>query len=419
VLELIWNNVRYRDSVKMDNYSMMAALRVAERRVNRLVAKYGYETVRDCVGEMFNRTERAVRQQIRDIPDGTYYGESATDDDGTVHDEPVWVRCKATVKGDEITLDFSDSDDQRKGFVNAIYATTYSISLAAFFLFLDPELSEYHNEGSMRPVTMIAPEGKVVNARYPATVGASPVNVGRQIMESTLSALSSALPHKAMGAWGRRYGHYLYGTDPRTGEPYLQTTFDCDGGAGGVYGHDGYQGTISLTTLGSVNRGNVEELENRFPWRCITYEFAEDTSGAGRWPGGSGIHWEWLNEGSDAGMATGSGEGETTFGPGAQGGESTPPQQAWIRDGEELIPVRSHRMYQIRSGQILYKVSGGGAGVGDPKEREPEKVQRDVRDGFTSLARAREVYGVVLDPATLAIDHEATRRLRASSAPAE
>ncbi len=404
--------MRFRDSVRMDNYAMMAALKMAENRVHQLVDKYGVETVLACVDQMLDRTERAVREEISRIPDGTYYGESATDDDGTVIDEPVWVRCRATVKGDQLTLDFSESDDQRKGFVNAIYASTYSISVAGAFLFLDHTLADYHNEGSMRPITVIAPEGKVVNSRYPATIGASPVNVGRQIMESTVAALSQAAPIKAIAAWGRRWGHYLFGTDPRTGESYLQTTFDMDGSAGAVYGYDGYQGAVSLTSLGSVNRGNVEELETRFPWRCLKYELAPDTCGAGKWRGGNGIHWEWVNEGSDAGMATGSGEGATTFGPGALGGHSTPPSRAWIRMGDEKIPVTSHRMYQIKSGAVLCKISGGGAGVGNPFDREPEKVQKDVREGLISLETARRDYGVVLDPETLNIDWEATARLR-------
>jgi N-methylhydantoinase B len=413
VLELIWNNVRYREAVKMDNYAMIAALNVAERRAMDTVERYGVDTVLACVEEMYQRTERAVREEIRRIPDGTYHGEAATDDDGTVHDEPVWVRCAATVQGDELTLDFSASDDQRKGFVNAIYASTYSISTAGMFLFLDPALADFHNEGSMQPVTIIAPEGKVVNARYPATVGASPVNVGRQIMESTVMALSQAVPGKAVAAWGRRWGHYLYGTDLRSDEPYLVTTFDPDGSAGAVYGYDGYQGAVSLTTLGSVARGNVEELESRFPWRCIKYELAPDSAGAGRWAGGNGIHWEWLNEGSEAGMATGSAEGQATFGHGALGGRSTPPSRAWIKRHGESIQVDGHRMYKVQTGDVLLKISGGGAGVGDPLEREPKKVQRDVRDGLLSIQRAREDYGVVLDAGTLQVDEAATAAVRA------
>jgi N-methylhydantoinase B len=119
-----------------------------------------------------------------------YYGESATDDDGTVLDENVYVRLEATVKGDELILDFSKSDGLRRGFVNCTYSSTYSRAVAGSFLFFDSALAEFHNEGSMRPITVIAPEGSVVNATYPATVGGSPVNVGTQVLEATVNALS-------------------------------------------------------------------------------------------------------------------------------------------------------------------------------------------------------------------------------------
>ena len=124
------------------------------------------------------RTEIAVREEIRKIPDGVYIGAAATDDDGTTLDEQVWVRATITMKGDEMTIDLSESDAQRKGFVNCVYAVTYGIAIAAAILYFDPALADYHNQGTMKPIKVIAPPGSVVNCQYPATVGASPVNVG-------------------------------------------------------------------------------------------------------------------------------------------------------------------------------------------------------------------------------------------------
>src|SRR3972149_6529104 len=146
---------------------------------------------------MLDRTERAVREEIRKIPDGTYTGEAATDDDGTVLDEPVWVRADVTIKGDEMTIDLSRSDGQRKGFVNSVYAATYANAIGAAVLVFDPVLADYHNEGTMRCIHVIAPPGSGVNCQYPATVGASPVNVGIQIMEAVAEALSKARPERA------------------------------------------------------------------------------------------------------------------------------------------------------------------------------------------------------------------------------
>ena len=264
----------------------------------------------------------------------------------------------------------------------------------------------------MNPVKVVAPEGSVVNAKYPATVGGSPVSVGTQILESTVMALSEAMPHKAIASWGRHRGHYIFGTDPRTGERYVQTTFDSDGGAGAVWGFDGYEGACTFPTLGSVQRGNVEEVEIRFPWRILRYHMVKDLSGAGRWRGGSGMHWEALNVGSDGGMATGSSDGDQTHPPAAAGGMPGPLCKAYLqRDGERIV-VKPHRMYQIRNGDLLVKTSGGGSGVGDPRERDSEKVLNDVIDEFISLDVAEKIYRVAIDPITMEINWEKTRTLR-------
>ena len=415
VLELIWNNVRWPDGVKIDNYALMAALQVCENRVVSLLDKYGKETIKDAVEEMLDLMEGNVRAQLAGVPDGTYYGESATDDDGTILDENVWVRCAATIDGDELILDFSESDAQRPGFVNCVYSSTYSRAVAGSFLYFDTTFSEFHNEGSMRPITVIAPEGSVCNAQYPATVGGSPVNVGTQVLEATVNALSKAMPDKAIAGWGRRRGHYIAGTDPRTGERYVQTTTDADGGSGAVWGFDGFEGAMGMSGLGSIQRGSVEEIEIRFPWRTVRYQYLPDLSGAGRWRGGSGMLWEVENVGSDVGVATGSSDGDLTQPPGAVGGHDGPLSKMYIRDGDRTTPARTHRMVQVKKGQILGKVSGGGGGVGNPIERDPEAVLSDVINEWVTVKTARDIYKVVVDKVARTIDWDATNELRAAA----
>ncbi len=415
LLELIWNNVRFPDGVRIDNYTMIAATNVCEQRLQALLERYGRATVTACVQEMIARTERAVRAEIRKIPDGTYTGAAATDDDGTVLDEPVWVRLDVTVAGESMTLDFSRSDAQRRGFVNCPFALTYADAIGAAILFFDPTLADYHNEGTLRPITVVAPPGSVVNAQYPATVGASPVNMGTQIMEAVLEALSKAVPHRAIAAWGKHRGDYTFATNPRTGERYVRTSFDYDGSSGAVHGYDGYQGVSTIPALGAVNRGNVEEMELRLPWRLLRYEFLPDFTGAGRWRGSAGMHWEALNEGGDGGMATGSSDGDEVQGFGALGGQPSPLSRTFIRRGGEEIRVRPHRLVDIKTGDIVLKRSSGGGGVGDPAERDPEKVRQDVEAELVSPQAARDVYKVALDAQTLAIDWEGTRGLRAAA----
>jgi N-methylhydantoinase B len=419
VLELIFNNVRFREEMEVDCQAMIATTAFAERRVGEIVGRYGAATVLASVDEMIERTERAVRAEIRAMPDGTYHGESATDDDGTVLDEPVWVRVAATIDGDELTLDFSDSDSQRPGFVNRVWAATYGTAVGSAILLMDPALADFHNEGSLRPITVVAPRGSVLNCEYPATVGGSPVSVGEQITEAVTEAISKARPERALAAWGKHRGDYTSGADPRSGRPYVRTSFDYDGSAGAVAGYDGATGPTSFGTLGSVQRGNVEEAEVRFPWKVLRLEVVPDFMGAGRWRGGGGVDWRALNEGGRGRMATGSSDGDEMVPKGVLGGRSSPVSRTFVQRDGELIRVKPHRMQDLRAGDVVVKLSSGGAGVGDPYERDPESVRRDVVDEMVTLEAARRIYGVALDPETLELDREATEALRASGAPRE
>ena len=416
VLRLIWNNVRLSEGVRIDCYAMIAATKVAEQRLLELIEKYGIDTVQHCISVMQERTERAVRACIEKMPDGTYYGESSTDDDGYELDVPVTVRCEVTVKGDHLTLDFSKSDKQRRGFVNCSYPSTYSDAVASSILFLDPALAEYHNEGTMRAIEVIAPEGLVVNAKYPAPMGGAPVNMGVNIFEAVMMAMSEAVPNRAAAGWARRYGQYIYGIHPRTGGLYVFPGIHAEGGAGAVWGYDGYQGCASSASLGQIARPNTEDVEIKYPWKVVSREFRKDSSGAGRWRGGPGFHWEAVNVGGEVAMHTGAGQGETTFSHGTLGGKPTPPNQCYIRRDGEMIQAKVHRLYQLKAGDHIIKDTGGGGGVGRPEERDPQAVWDDVYiNEMVTLETAREVYKVVIDPTTRQIDWDLTRSLRAST----
>ena len=125
------------------------------------------------------------------------------------------------------------------------------------------------------------------------------------------------------------------------------------------------------------------------------------------------MHWEVKNVGGDAGVATGSSDGEIVRGPGALGGEPTLNSKAYLlRDGEKSI-IRGHRLYQLKPGDVIVKHTGGGAGVGNPTERDPREVRWDVLNEYVTVEKARETYKVAIDPVTLQIDEDQTRKLRA------
>lgn len=411
--ELIWANVRWSEAVRIDNYAMMATLKFAEDRIVSLIEQNGKDTVMNAIQEMIVRTEKAIRAEIASFPDGTYTGEAATDDDGTILDKPVWVRLDLTVKGDEITMDFSRSDPQSPGFINNCFGTAYAEAVATLLCHFDPALADFHNEGSLRPIKVVAKEGTVVNCQYPATVGAGPVAIGTQVQEAVMQAMSKVVPTRSMAAWGKHRGCYTFALDPRRGTSYVRTTFDYDGSAGAVWGYDGATGPSTLATLGKVMHANVEESEDRFPWLILKTEILPDLMGAGRWRGGGGTHWIAVNEGPGGRIATGSSDGDEVQGYGAQGGHASPKGRTYLRRPGELVRVKPHRMVEFKEKDVYIKLSAGGGGVGDPRERDPAAVAKDARNGFITPEGARYIYKVSIDPVTFKVNEALTRKLRA------
>jgi N-methylhydantoinase B len=311
-------------------------------------------------------------------------------------------------------IDLSKSDAQRPGFVNCTFASAYAGCLQAVFMTLDPSLADFLNEGAFTPIVVTAPSGLVVSAEYPATVGGMAATI-TAVVEAVLMALGQALPDRAAAAWGRHRGVYIFGRDPRNGQGYVRTYLDGNGGSGAVSGHDGDSGLNLLISLGLMSRSNVEEVEVRYPWEIESLQFEPDSMGAGEFRGGSGYRWVLVNRGSRAGIASGQSDGDVMVGQGTGGGASSPRSRTFLMRGADEIPVPSKRLVWAEPGDRLVMLAAGGAGVGDPCRRDPERVRDDVRNGLVSAAIARDVYGVAIQPLTGEVDEHETARLRAAA----
>jgi N-methylhydantoinase B len=188
---------------------------------------------------------------------------------------------------------------------------------------------------------------------------------------------------------------------------------------GAIHGYDGWDGLCWALGAGGVLRAPIEVEEWETPYRWIKHEFITDSAGDGQWRGGLGVHLEMLNKYDrevwhphDCVVMTGNSDGEK-FGPlGVMGGtEGQKHTLGLIRNGEH-VPFRLNDVQYVEPSDLFWSKSGGGGGVGDPLEREPEKVLWDVMNDYISVERAKDVYGVVIDPDTHEIDHEATGALR-------
>lgn len=414
VYEFFLNNIRFPEGMRIDNAAMIAAMKVAERRLVEMLDQYGREPLLRYIDDVIASTERAVRSEIAQIPDGVYRTESATDDDGSRFDIPVWVRCALTVAGDTLTFDFSESDTQ-VSFVNCPLSATYASVYSAVFTALSAEMSSYHNEGSYRAITIIAPPGLCINPVYPGTVGAAPISLGTQVLEAAAEALSKAVPKNICAAWARHYGCGLIGTDPRTNERYVFLAHVSDGGSGAIWGYDGWPHISPWVCGGELVRAPVEMLETYYPWHITRYELITDSGGAGAYRGGLGIHWEATNRGSPAILLTGNSDGDITRGFTVLGGHTPASfnKLTLTSPTGEVTQVRAHRQSVAQPGDVLIQRTAGGCGVGDPRMRNIEEVLSDVLNEYVSLERARSEYGVVIDPATMQVDAAATADLRA------
>jgi N-methylhydantoinase B len=414
VYEFFLNNVRFPDGMRIDNSAMIAAMKIADRRLVEMIDTYGADSLFAYIDDIIVSTEAAVRAEIEKIPDGIYEATAATDDDGTNYDRHVWVRCKLTVDGSNLVFDFSDSDPQVR-FVNCPLSATYASVYSAVFTSLPAEISSYHNEGSYRAISIIAPPGSCVNPVYPATVGAAPIALGTQVIEAAAEALSKAVPHSICAAWSRHYGCGMIGVDPRNDERYVFLAHVSDGGSGAIWGYDGWPHIAPWVCGGEMVRAPVEMIETYYPWRVVKYELITDSAGAGAYRGGLGVHWEGVNEGGDAILLTGDSDGDVTRGYAIEGGRTphTFNELTVYRAAGVVERVRAHRQSHVADGDVIVQRTAGGCGVGDPFQRDPGAVLADVLNEYVSIECAREDYGVVVDAATRHVNISETTRLRA------
>src|SRR3989442_2918558 len=262
----------------------MGANSTGKRRLMEVVEKYGWNEVRRYVTEILNYSERMTRHAIAAIPEGTYEAEDFLDNDG-ITDKPIAIRVRIRIQRGQATIDFSKSDPQAEGSVNAVYAITAS---AVFYVFRTlVGVSIPSNAGGMRPLEVIAPEGTVANARPPAAVCGGNVETSQRIVDVLYKCLADALPDRIPAASQGTMNNFTFGgIDPRTNRPvaYYETV---SGGMGARPTMDGLSGVHTHMT-NSMNTP-IEALEHAYPVRLLRYSLRRHSGGRGKWRGGDGV----------------------------------------------------------------------------------------------------------------------------------
>ncbi|WP_254864276.1 hydantoinase B/oxoprolinase family protein [Halovivax gelatinilyticus] len=390
-MAFILSNVRTPDERRGDLRAQHAANETGKRRLSELAAEYGLETIRSTIDAVQAYAERRMAAAIAALPDGRYSFADALDDDGR-GTEDVRIEATVAIDGDSISVDFSGTDRQTEGPVNAVFAVTASATYYAVRCVTDPEIPA--NAGAYRPIEIVTEPGTVVDAEPPAAVVGGNLETSQRVTDVVLGALASATPERALAAGQGTMNNVTFGgVDPRTDEPYA--FYETGGGGfGACAGGDGMDG-VHVHMSNTMNTP-AEVLETAYPLSVERYEYRPDTGGAGEFRGGVGLRRDIrvLDDARSGAAFSLLADRRRNAPYGIVGGEDGKTgADALVRtDSSTSLPAKCTRT--LEPGDVVSIRTPGGGGYGDPSDRSTDAVRRDVVRGLLSAARARSIYGV-------------------------
>jgi N-methylhydantoinase B len=405
---IIASNSRTPELVLGDIRGQLGSSRLGEQRVRELTAKYGVSTTLASFDKLLSLAETRMRAAIAEWADGRYEAERFVDDDGVRLNQPVRVHVVVEKKGENITFDFTGSDDQAVGPANIRPPLVRGAIAYCLIALVDPHM--FINSGMMRAFELKVRDGSVMNPRFPAPVNTYNPTVHATV-ESVFAALAHIMPAKARADGCGSRSIILGGRSTKAGQSYVQYEI-VGGGAGARAVRDGASGT-------SVNQSNakiapIEIIESEFPTRVLSFELIRDSGGVGAFRGGLGIRREYVNL-QDARFSIRS--TKHVIAPnGVAGGGKGRTGDIIVNAGrvdEKRLPTR-YADYPLKAGDVFCLDTPGGGGSGDPLARDPQRVVADVNEGYVSLEAAGRDYGIALrrNGKRYELDAAATARLR-------
>jgi N-methylhydantoinase B len=408
IYAIICSNIRIADQRIGDIKAQIAALKVGARQLTALLDRYGADTVKSAIREWRGRAAQQMRAKIAQIPDATYRGEAWVDSDGVV-DKPLRIAVSIEKKDGDLYFDFEGSSPPCRGPMNSVIATTRSsVYLAMKHIF--PEVPI--NAGTFDPLHIKDPEGTFLYAKYPRPVSGCAAEVSQRIAEAVFAALVEPLPDIVTAAPAGSSGNFaLGGYDPEKDRSFVMYQIS-GGGYGGNADHDGL--TNGCSTIGISKTQPIEVLEQYYPVLFHEYGLREGSGGAGKQRGGFGINYT---------VELRRGEAQASFvmdhgrvGPqGALGGGDGGKNTVTVRRSDKSYTpehLSKDQGIPIQPGDIIAVGTPGGGGFGNPFERDPNAVLRDVRRGYYTMDQAQALFGVVLMGDLSNIDCDATASAR-------
>ncbi len=408
-LDVIFANVRGPEEREGDFRAMLGTCRKAAERVTALLARYGQPTLRAAIAELLDRAELRMRRRIRELPRGRYAYEAYLEG-GRERLEPLRVRATVSIEDDSVTVDLAGTAPQTAGPTNVGPAMAPTGAFTVLKSFLDP--GGDINSGAFRPIHVRAPEGTVVNARRPAPCGGM-VEVKYCVESAVMGALARAVAGQVTGDLKGGGNHcYVGGPAPDGRGTFIFYEYPA-AGTGAFAGGDGNNAVRAFTESDITTIQPVEAIEQKYPLRVERCALRVGSGGDGRWRGGLGLIREVRVLAPGALLSVLAEKG--VLAPyGVCGGEAGAPNRFYVRRGDR--PIQPSPLpgkvsgFPLEIGDVVIMETSGGGGYGDPLERDPERVARDVTEGVVGRAAAAEAYGVVLDGGV--VDAAATRERR-------
>jgi N-methylhydantoinase B len=429
VVETFLNMVRDPGMTQLDLKSQLAANHVAKQRMKRIYSDYGVDTVHGVAEELIEQSERLVRERLRELPDGTWRLREYID----LPDDTCRVELAVRKEDDTLTYDFTGTSPEAKLGINCCYWATWGAMFAPIFPLLAWDMT--WNEGVSRPIRLVAPEGSVVNCVRPAPISIATVGTVQIVNNLSTLALSKIFGaseryrDRATAVWHGSHAHVETHGVGADGNFFIAPLTDTFGGAAGARAFaDGVDVGGEIPNV--VSRwANAESQELNTPLVYLFRRVVPDSGGPGKFRGGVCHEYAFapsMPEGTELGL--------TLFGKGTRapmslgifgGYPGSNVRYSTFRDANaDELPAS---LEEIEAGERVDQFWGsvdlgprdiqfvrfmGGGGYGDPLDRDPERVVKDVADGLVTAAAATEIYGVVLDGGTFDAEATAARRLK-------
>jgi N-methylhydantoinase B len=399
LIDLIRANVRTPDMSIGDMYAQAASLRIAERRFEELCVKHGVDKVMAGIDTLMDHSEALVLQEIKKIPPGVYEAVDYIDDDG-VGNGPFKVQVKVTVSADKVTCDFTGSQGQVPGPVNAARTGLHSAARAVLIALTDPSIPA--NDGCFRPLEIICPDRTIFTCEKPASVSTYWETM-MYAADLIWRAMAPIMPKKLpAGHFLSVCGVVLAGIHPDTGELFILVEPQA-GGWGAGADKDGENGLVCVGD-GETYIIPIEVCETRYGVLVDRYGFDITEGGEGRFRGGRGLVRDYRITADEAWYTGTFGRFKYLPWGMAGGGQGSRNYTKMIfADGREPEVFGKTAQYHMRKGDVARLITGTGGGYGDPHRRPVEEVVEDVRNGYITPETARKGYGVEVDPHTLAV----------------